>query len=235
MRTEFHVHTRKSHDSFMGRYALLAMCRARKIDCVGVTDHNEVSGALAIKPYLEAHGVAVIVGEEIFTSEGEIIGLFLTEKVDPGMTPEETVADIQRQGGVVYVPHPYDEKRQKTVLSEEAQRRLAKKIDCMEIHNGRNAETSFSVKQRSIAEALSIPAIIGGDSHCFFEIGRNVCVTDEAFSRETFAKTLATARFVMATCHPFAHAATRVVRLIKMIGKGDVSGIHRVLARKLAR
>lgn len=235
MRTEFHVHTKASHDSLMGRRALLAVCKARKVGCVAITDHNEVSGAIALKPYLEAHGVRVIVGEEVFTSEGEIIGLFLKERVEPGMTPEETVAEIHRQGGIVYVPHPYDEKRHKTVLSSGAQRRLASEFDCMEVHNGRNLNASYSERQAEIAGELGAPAVVGGDSHCFFEVGRNVCVTDENFTRESFGRMLSSARFETSACHPFAHAATRLVRLVKMIGRGDFRGVQRVLTRKLAR
>lgn len=235
MRTEFHVHTRASHDSLMGRRALLAMCRARGIGCVAITDHNEVFGALAFKPYLEARGLRVIVGEEVFTSEGEIIGLFLNERVESGMTPEETVAEIRRQGGIVYVPHPYDEKRRRTVLSADAQRRLAPEFDCMEVHNGRNADKDFTKRQAAIAAELGVPAVVGGDSHCFFEVGRNACVTDEPFTREGFVRVLSTARFETSACHPLAHAATRLVRLAKMIGRGDFRGVHRVLARKLAR
>ena len=235
MRTEFHVHTRASHDSLMGRCFLLAMCKARKIGCVAITDHNEVSGALSFKPYLEARGVRVIVGEEVFTSEGEIIGLYLKKRVEPGMTPEETVAEIRRQGGVVYVPHPYDEKRRKTVLSAAAQRRLAFEFDCMEVHNGRNISAAYSERQASIASELGVPAIVGGDSHCFFEVGRNVCVTDAPFTREGFSSTLSVAAFETSACHPLAHNTTRLVRLAKMIGRGDLRGIRRVLARKLAR
>lgn len=235
MRTEFHVHTRASHDSLMGKRALMIMCKARDINCIAITDHNEISGALTFKPYLEAHGISVIVGEEIFTSEGEIIGLFLKERVEPGMTPEETVAEIRRQGGVVYVPHPYDEKRHKTVLLSGAQRRLACEFDCMEVHNGRNVNSEYSAKQEAIARELEIPAVVGGDSHCFFEVGRNVCVTDELFTCERFSSTLSNAQFETSTCHPLAHVATRFVRLAKLIGRGDIRGIHRILARKLTR
>lgn len=235
MRTEFHVHTKASRDSLMGRRSLLAMCRARKVGCVAITDHNEVHGAVSFKPYLEAHGVSVIVGEEIFTSEGEIIGLFLSERVEPGMTPEQTIAEIRRQGGIVYVPHPHDEKRRKTVLSEDAQRRLASEFDCMETHNGRNVSAAYSERQADIASELGVPAVVGGDSHCFFEVGRNVCVTDEPFMRDGFSRVLSTARFETSSCHPLAHAVTRLVRLAKMIGRGDFRGVHRVLARKLAR
>src|SRR5690606_3298386 len=93
--------------------------KVKKIDIVGITDHNEIKGAQEFKKFLEKFGIKVIVGEEIFSSKGEIIGLFLSEKIEPGMSPRDTMLEIKKQGGLVYIPHPYDEKRYKTVLAEE--------------------------------------------------------------------------------------------------------------------
>lgn len=234
-RTEFHVHTRASRDSLMGKHALFAMCRLKHIGCVAITDHDELSGALAVKPWMEARGVSVIPGEEVMTSEGEIIGLWLSERVEPGLTPEETVAEIRRQGGAVYVPHPYDEKRWRTVLRPEALRRVAGEVDCIEVHNGRNADPSFDEEQERIANELGIPAVIGADAHCFFEVGRNAVVTSAPFTREGFAETLSSASFEPSPCHPLAHAATRAVRVLKMVSRGDFGGVRRALVRRFAR
>ena len=68
------------------------------------------------------------------TTAGEIIGLYINEHINSGMSPEETVAEIKRQGGIVYVPHPYDEKRYKTVLKEPYIEKLQSQIDCIEVH-----------------------------------------------------------------------------------------------------
>lgn len=232
-RTEFHVHTKHSQDSILGYWGLLVACKIRKIDCVAITDHNEIEGALSFRTFLGRYGIDVIIGEEIFTSEGEIIGLFLSDRIEPGLSPEDTICEIRRQNGIVYVPHPYDEKRRRTVLSDSAQFRLAKEFDCMEVHNGRNIKQRFSAKQESIAKMLNQMAVVGGDSHCCFEVGRNYCITDAPFLRENFTKVLDEAIFVTSVCHPFSHLATRVVRAIKMISKGDISGVYRILSRKL--
>lgn len=233
MRTEFHVHTKYSHDSVLGQWGLLIACKIRKVDCIAITDHNEIEGALSFRSFLGKHGIDVIVGEEIFTSEGEIIGLFLSDKIEPGLSPENTIKEIRRQNGIVYVPHPYDEKRCGTVLSTSAQFRLAKEFDCMEVHNGRNVKREFSAKQEEIARALNQMAVVGGDSHCGFEVGRNCCLTGDPFSRESFCEVLNEAIFVTSGCHPFSHLATRMVRAMKMIAKGDISGVCRILSRKL--
>ena len=239
-RTEFHIHTDASHDSLMGGRALLLKCLEKHVDCVAITDHNEVKGAIALKPLFEENGVAVIVGEEVFTSEGEIIGLWLTERIEPGLTPERTVAEIRRQGGAVYVPHPYDEKRCKTVLSREALIRIAGDVDCVEVHNGRNAEERFDDEQEAAYSQVAalnpdVRRVIGCDAHCDFEVGRNVVVTEAAVTREAFPACLDGAAFEASPCHPKAHGATRKARLVKMVKGGDFHGIARVLARKLSR
>lgn len=238
-RTEFHMHTRASNDSLMGRFALLFMCRHRKVDCVAITDHNEVEGAFALKPWLEERGLSVIVGEEVFTSEGEIVGLWLTEKIEQGLTPEETIRQIRAQGGAVYIPHPYDSKRSKTVLKRKALLRIAADIDCIEIHNGRNIEACFDEEQEmAYIQAAqinpSIRRVIGCDAHCFFEVGRNTVVTDKPVTKETFPQCLDNALFEPSACHLLAHRTTRFTRLVKLIVGGDFHEIYRALARKLS-
>ena len=240
VRTEFHVHTNASHDSLMGGSALLRMCKKKGIDCVAITDHKEIEGAMAVKPLLEDNGVHVIVGEEVFTSEGEIIGLWLSERIEPGLTPDQTVSEIRRQGGFVCVPHPYDEKRYMTVLAREALFRIAFDVDCIETHNGRNVDARFDDEQEAAyAQAAAINPdirrVIGCDAHCPFEIGRNVVVTESPITREEFPRCLDGALFEPSFCHPWAHGATRVARLIKMVKGGDLRGIARILTRKLSR
>lgn len=239
-RTELHVHTSASHDSLMGGHTLLAACRARRVGCVAITDHNEVSGALALGPWLGRRGVSVIVGEEVMTSEGEVIGLFLTERVPAGMSPEDTVRAIRAQGGVTYVPHPFDEKRRRTVLNREALHRIAPEVDLVEVHNGRNASASYDAEQRRAYEEVKqmnpgVIPVVGGDSHCFFEVGRNVCVTDGPLTRESFLRLIHGARLESRKCHPLAHAATRLVRLTKMLGRGDLDAVRRAFHRRFAR
>ena len=84
-----------------------AEAESRGLGAIAVTDHNEISGALEAQA--KADGIKVIVGEEVKTaSQGEVIGLFIDEKIPRGLTLQETIAEIQRQGGLVYVPHPFD-------------------------------------------------------------------------------------------------------------------------------
>ena len=145
LKAEFHVHTRCSKDSMLGKYFILLICKIKKINCIAITDHNEIEGALKYRKLLQKYNIQVIIGEEIFTSDGEIIGLFLKEKISPKLSVKETIKQIKNQDGLVYVPHPYDEKRKKTVLKEEYIKEFSKEIDVIEIHNGRNIEDRKSV------------------------------------------------------------------------------------------
>ena len=104
---DLHMHTDHSSDCATPVEVLLAEAKLRGLGAIAVTDHNEISGALEAQA--KASGIKVIVGEEVKTAEqGEVIGLFLTEKIARGMTLQETITEIRRQGGIVYVPHPFD-------------------------------------------------------------------------------------------------------------------------------
>ena len=98
LRIDLHTHTHYSADSNAGLEDIIAAVRRRGLDAIAVTDHNKIEGALRLR---EMAPFMVIVGEEVRTREGEIIGLFLSEVVPPDLSPEETVDRIEAQGGVV--------------------------------------------------------------------------------------------------------------------------------------
>jgi hypothetical protein len=102
IRGDLHNHTHFSPDSIMSPQDLLRRATEAGLDCVAVTDHNTIRGGLSVREL--ASDVTVIVGEEIRSSDGEILGLFLTEDVPAGLPAEETIARIRDQGGVVGVP-----------------------------------------------------------------------------------------------------------------------------------
>lgn len=233
-RVEFHVHTIASKDSMLNKYLILFMCKIKKIDCVAITDHNEVFFAKSNIEFFKKHNIDVIVGEEIFTNEGEIIGLFLNKKINSNLSPEDTVREIKKQNGLVYIPHPYDLKRSKTVLSLQALERIYKDVDFIEKYNGRNVSDDFSIEQENIANKYKLRKIVGSDAHVFFEIGRNYCVVD-SYERNKIIECIENAVFVEKKCIKFAHTCTKFIRLFKMIRKGDFSEIVRIIKRKVNR
>jgi predicted metal-dependent phosphoesterase TrpH len=158
------MHTDHSHDCATPVEVLLDTARERGLGAIAVTDHNEISGALEAAAKAADYGVKVIVGEEVKTaSQGEVIGLFLSEKIPRGMTLAETVAEIKRQGGLVYVPHPFD--RMHAVPDYEHLLDIIDDVDAIEIYNPRVAIGSFNEEAERFAAKYRIVAGAGSDSH----------------------------------------------------------------------
>jgi glycosyltransferase involved in cell wall biosynthesis len=159
---DLHMHTDHSHDCATPVEVLLATARERGLGAIAVTDHNEISGAL--EAAAKADGVKVIVGEEVKTaSQGEVIGLFIKEKIPRGMTLEETIAEIRRQGGLVYVPHPFD--RLHSVPDYEHLLDVVDQVDAIEVFNPRVAISAFNEEALRFAGKYRIAAGAGSDSH----------------------------------------------------------------------
>src|SRR5262249_45815307 len=139
---DLHMHTDHSHDCATPVEGLLAAARAQGLGAIAVTDHNEVSGALAAREKAEEYGVKVIVGEEVKTGhQGEVIGLFIEERIPRGLTLQDTIAEIRRQGGLVYVPHPFD--RMHSVPDYEHLLDVVEDIDIIEVFNPRIALPAY--------------------------------------------------------------------------------------------
>jgi PHP domain-containing protein/glycosyl transferase family 4 len=161
---DLHMHTDHSGDCATPVEVLLATARAQGLGAIAVTDHNEISGALEARAQAEAAGVKVIVGEEVKTAqEGEVIGLFIEEKIPRGLTLAQTVAEIKRQGGIVYVPHPFD--RMHSVPDYEHLLRILDDVDAIEVFNPRVAIGAFNEEAVRFAEKYRIVAGAGSDSH----------------------------------------------------------------------
>jgi hypothetical protein len=161
---DLHMHTDHSHDCATPVEVLLATAREQGLGAIAVTDHNEISGALEARAQAAGAGVKVIVGEEVKTAgQGEVIGLFIEEKIPRGLSLEETVAEIKRQGGLVYVPHPFD--RMHSVPDYEHLLRIVDEVDAIEVFNPRVAIGAFNEEASRFAAKYRIPAGAGSDSH----------------------------------------------------------------------
>jgi hypothetical protein len=159
---DLHMHTDHSGDCATPVEVLLAEARARGLGAIAVTDHNEISGALEARA--KANGIRVIVGEEVKTAgQGEVIGLFIEEKIPRGMTLQETIAEIKRQGGLVYVPHPFD--RMHSVPDYEHLLAVIDDVDAIEVFNPRIAIAEFNEEAVRFAAKYRIPAGAGSDAH----------------------------------------------------------------------
>jgi glycosyltransferase involved in cell wall biosynthesis len=161
---DLHMHTDHSGDCATPVEVLLATAKEQGLGAIAVTDHNEVSGAFDAQAKAAEYGVKIIIGEEVKTGhQGEVIGLFLTEKIPRGLTLQETVAEIKRQGGLVYVPHPFD--RMHAVPDYEHLLDIIEDIDAIEVYNPRVAIGSFNEEAERFAAKYRIIAGAGSDSH----------------------------------------------------------------------
>jgi len=238
MKTELHVHTRYSHDSLLGLHMLAFACGLKKINCIAICDHNTISGAVKAKKIFSKYGIGVIVGEEIFTDSGEIIGLFLKRNVPAGLSADETISEIKVQNGLVYIPHPHDEKRYQTVLKLEILKQIACQVDLIEIHNGRNISSNYSEKQKEIAETCigkdNAMFVCGSDAHTFIEIGRNYLLSNnyDPDNVEDFKEKIKEAEIISMPCLRSCHRITKFVRLIKLVLEGNVDELYRIIQRR---
>ncbi len=161
---DLHMHTDHSHDCATPVEVLLATARDQGLGAIAVTDHNVITGALEAREKAKEFGVKVIVAEEVKTADqGEVIGLFIEEHIPRGMTLAETVAEIKRQGGLVYVPHPFD--RMHSVPDYEHLLAIVDDIDAIEVYNPRVAIGSFNEEAERFAAKYRILAGAGSDSH----------------------------------------------------------------------
>jgi glycosyltransferase involved in cell wall biosynthesis len=159
---DLHMHTDHSYDCATPVEVLLAEARAQGLGAIAITDHNEISGAHEARA--KADGIKVIVAEEIKTADqGEVIGLFIEDKIPRGLTLPETIAEIKRQGGLVYIPHPFD--RLHSVPDYENLLPVLDEIDAIEVFNPRVAIAEFNDEAVRFAAKYRLPAGAGSDAH----------------------------------------------------------------------
>jgi predicted metal-dependent phosphoesterase TrpH/glycosyltransferase involved in cell wall biosynthesis len=161
---DLHMHTDHSHDCATPVEVLLATAREQGLGAIAVTDHNVITGAYEAREKAAEFGVKVILAEEVKTADqGEVIGLFIEEQIPRGLTLAETIAEIKRQGGLVYVPHPFD--RMHAVPDYEHLLGIVEDIDAIEVYNPRVAIGSFNEEAERFAAKYRILAGAGSDSH----------------------------------------------------------------------
>jgi len=186
LRADLHIHTAYSPDSTSSLPDIIARCLEVGINCLAVTDHNSIAGALELKRTAPFY---IIVGEEILTTSGEIIGLFLSEYVPHKLSLEETVARIKAQGGLVCVPHPYDRFRH-SALRRSALERILPDINLIEVFNSRTLLLRDSARARQLASLHGLPAIAGSDAHTLDEIGNTYVELPEFNGADQFVQAL---------------------------------------------
>jgi predicted metal-dependent phosphoesterase TrpH len=168
VRVDLHSHTMWSGDSTTTPDELARAVDETAIDVLCITDHNAVKGARELAPKL---GCRVIVGEELRTHAGEIIGLFLVEHIPFGVDARTAAELIRSQGGVVYVPHPFDPMRRNLAESSLRDLTAAGLIDAIEVFNAKTTLSHLNERATAFAAEAGLPGGAGSDAHVPEAIG----------------------------------------------------------------
>lgn len=212
---DLHVHSDASPDSILSLEKLVAACRRRGLSGVAVTDHNRVAGALALAAERRPD-LLVIVGEEVLTAQGELLGLYLQEEVASGRPAAETARAIRAQGGLVGASHPCDSWRQ--VLAPPALEELCQAglLDFLEGRNGRTLRPGDNRRAEELGRRLGLPLSAGSDAHSPWEVGA-CCVELPPFSgRQGFLAALQEGQLQGRTTAPWMQLGSTMARLRRL-------------------
>ena len=215
IRADLHVHTWYSMDCCTPLEPIIYHCLNIGINCLAISDHNTIAGALKLQ---EIAPFKVIIAEEIKTSMGELMGLFLTEEVPKGLSPEETIARIRKQGGLVAIPHPFG---REPFLSLRGERRnllspeILPQVDIIEVFNSRNPFPNSSSKARRLAQDYGLAASAGSDAHTLGEIGRAYVEMPEFNDPSDFLDCLSQGKIFGRKSSPLVHFASTWAKMRK--------------------
>ncbi len=201
VRVELHSHTLWSKDCIVKYETILQLCDERGIDKIAITDHNTAEGALAMQKIAPDR---VIVGEEIMTNQGELLGYFLQESIPAGLSPEETIKRLRDQGAAISVSHPFDRLR-KGAWREEDLLRIMDQVDAIEIFNARCMYKADNTAAQAFAEKHQLKGTAGSDAHSRVEYGRALTVLQPFENATEFVQALATAQYVQRYSSHWVH------------------------------
>jgi predicted metal-dependent phosphoesterase TrpH len=207
IKVDMHTHSEYSPDSRTPLTSQAAAIKAAGLNVVCATDHNTIEGALRLREL--ADGFRVIVGEEVSSRDGEIIGLFLDKAVPRGLSAEETIARIHDQGGLVSVPHPFSRNR-RFHLRRSVLERVWKDVDCIEVFNAREAFTQDNVRAAAFAKDKGLPGAVGSDAHRASEIGRAWVEVEDFAGRDDFIGALREGSVIGKLTGNYIHLLTRL-------------------------
>jgi predicted metal-dependent phosphoesterase TrpH len=221
IRADLHSHTHFSKDGLTTPEEFAQRNAAAGIDCVAVSDHNNIDGALAVR---RIAAFRVIISEEIRSTEGEIIGYFLNETVPRGLTPEETVRAIQEQGGLVGVPHPFDRARG-SALATSALLRILPDVQILEVFNARNLFPSDNRRAAAFAARHGLAPSAGTDAHWGPEIGATFVTMPDFADRDDFLAALRQGRITGHAANPLVHLMSTLAKTRYRLGLAPVRAV----------
>jgi predicted metal-dependent phosphoesterase TrpH len=201
LKADLHIHTQYSMDCQTPLEKIIKRCQELGINCIAIADHGTAEGALKMQKLAP---FKVIVAEEILTTQGEIMGMFLKETIKSGITPQEAVKRIREQDGLVNIPHPFETIRG-SALKDRFIDKIAADIDLMEVLNSRSPFPANSNKARAFAEKHGIPGGAGSDAHTVYEIGNAYIEIPDFNNKDEFLKALARGKIYGKRSGMFVH------------------------------
>ncbi|HUJ54760.1 MAG TPA: glycosyltransferase [Gaiellaceae bacterium] len=192
---DLHLHTSWSHDCSIEVGDLLDHAEAQGLGAIAVTDHNVLGGALEAVERARGRNLVVVPGEEVKTAdEGEVIGLFLREEIERGLSFAETVGAIRAQGGLVYVPHPFD--RMHAIPTPATLHRHLPEIDVFEVYNARLLFEAYNDEALRFARKYNLTPGAGSDAHVLAGVGTGAVRMHRFDGPEEFLVSLHSAEIV---------------------------------------
>ncbi len=183
-RIDLHTHSQASPDGGLSAKDYKDMLHSGQLQAIAITDHNCIDFAIRLRDEL---GDVIIVGEEVTAKEGEVIGLYLSTVVPDGLSARETAEHIHAQGGLVYIPHPFETARKG--LSKDALDGIADLVDIVETYNGRTLQNRGSLAE-SWTQDHSVLSASSSDAHGKRGWGKTASMIAELPTRETLLRLL---------------------------------------------
>lgn len=211
---ELHSHTEWSKDCVVNFTALQRACERRGVERIAITDHNTADGALAMARLAPEF---VIVGEEIMTTEGELLGYFLQETIPAGLTPEETIRRLREQGAVISVSHPFDRLR-KGAWQQANLERILPLVDAIETFNARCLYKADNDQALAFAQAHNVLGTVGSDAHSRMEYGMAMLNMPAFTDATSFRAALLEVTPVVRYSSPWVHVNSKTAKWSKKLG-----------------
>ena len=202
---EFHCHTCHSKDSLARIQDLLTTCQNKGLQRVVVTDHNSIQGAL------EAHALdphRFIVGEEIMTLQGELLGIFVRETIPAGLSAIKTIEILREQGAFISVSHPFDAFRDGHWEPADLLN-IISSVDAIEVFNSRCLLPQFNTRAKVFAQQHNLPGTVGSDAHSLSELGTATLTLPNFNDAASLTKALSSAKFQLRLSGPWVHLFSR--------------------------
>lgn len=215
VRVLVHCHSLYSRDSLMSLQEIIAGCRQHSIQVIALTDHDTIEGAVELKKIAFA-GLRVILGEEITTAQGDMIGLFLQERIRPTLSVEKTISIIHEQGGIAILPHAFDRLRSKA-MGAKVTALLTTSIDAIETFNARCVFSGDNIRAQEFALQKNIQGVSGCDAHTYNELGNAIGTMNDFINPGEFLESLKEARWEQHLAGIGVHVKTAMVKRMKKI------------------